>query len=78
MTATEIAQYAADAGPTAGCRPAYDSSPNGLAFLAGLWAREHGIVVHEVRASRGYTLILNRDWRIDFKKSPPSATRVTP
>jgi len=64
MTPTEIAKHAADQGPNASERPPYDSSPNGMAFAVGLWARERGITVYEVKASRGYTYILNRQHKI--------------
>lgn len=67
MSATDIAQYAAQNGPLAADRPAYDSSPNGMAFQVGLWAREHDMPVCEVKASRGYTYLLNRAYKLNFK-----------
>ena len=57
-------------------QPAYDSSPAGMAFSAGLWARAKGILPEEVRAGRGYKMILNRDWVLDFKNTgAPVVTR---
>lgn len=76
MTTTELAEYAAHDGPGACCRPAYDSSPEGMAFAVGLWAREHGVAVHEVAQGRGYTFLLNRTYKINFRGSEPQATRV--
>ena len=63
---TAIAQHAAEKGPNAAGRPAYDSSPDGMAFSVGLWARENGVTVQEVKASRGYTYILNRRYKISM------------
>ena len=76
MTPTELAQYAAHNGSCAACRPVYDSSPNGMAFRVGLWAREHGVVVSEVKAGRGYIYILNRTYKLNFKGSAPTASRI--
>ena len=61
---TAIAQYAAAQGASAADRPAYASSPNGMAFSVGLWARERGITVYTVRKSSGYTYILNDTYKI--------------
>ena len=61
---TEMAQYAAAQGPDAADRPAYASSPNGMAFAVGLWARERGITVYTVHKSSGYTYILNDTYKI--------------
>ena len=76
MTTTELAQYAASVGPTAGDRPAYDSSPNGMAFCAGLWARSAGIPVYEAHLSRGYTVIINRQYKVNLKGKAPIVTRI--
>ena len=76
MSATQIAEYAAQAGPNAADRPPYDSSPNGMAFRVGLWARERGITVQEVKAGRGYTYTLNRSYRLDFKGEEPTIQRI--
>lgn len=61
---TEMAQYAAAQGPDAADRPAYASSPNGMAFAVGLWARERGITVYTVHKSSGYTYILNDTYKV--------------
>ena len=61
---TEMAQYAAAQGPDAADRPAYASSPNGMAFAVGLWARERGITVYTVHKSSGYNYILNDTYKI--------------
>ena len=61
---TEMAQYAAAQGPDAADRPAYASSPNGMAFAVGLWARERGITVYTVYKSSGYTYILNDTYKV--------------
>ena len=61
---TEMAQYAAAQGPDAADRPAYASSPNGMAFAVGLWARERGINVYTVHKSSGYTYILNDTYKV--------------
>ena len=73
---TTVAQYAVHSGPNAADRPAFDSSPNGLAFQVGLWAREHNVTVHEVRAGRGYIYTLNGLYRINLKGDSPTATRI--
>ena len=61
---TAIAQYAAAQGAGAADRPAYASSPNGMAFAVGLWARERGITFYTVRKSSGYTYILNDTYKV--------------
>ena len=61
---TEMAQYAAAQGANAADRPAYASSPNGMAFAVGLWARERGITVYTVHKSSGYTYILNDTYKV--------------
>jgi len=61
---TAIAQYAAEKGAGAADRPAYASSPNGMAFAVGLWARERGITVYRVHKSSGYTYILNDTYKV--------------
>ena len=76
MNATELAQYAEQTGPSAADRPTYDSSPNGLAFRAGLWARSAGVAVYEAHASRGYTVIVNRKYRVNLKDDAPIVTLV--
>ena len=61
---TAMAQYAAEKGAGAADRPPYASSPNGMAFAVGLWARERGIAVYTVHKSSGYTYVLNDTYRI--------------
>lgn len=61
---TAIAQYAAAQGAAAADRPPYDSSPNGMAFAVGLWARERGITVHKVHKASGYNYVLNDTYKI--------------
>ena len=61
---TAIAQYAAEKGAAAADRPPYASSPNGMAFAVGLWARERNITVYTVHKSSGYTYVLNDTYRI--------------
>ena len=68
---TAIAEHAAQSGPNAADRPAYDSSPDGMAFQVGLWAREHGIYVYDVKASRGHTYVLNGTYKISMKGKAP-------
>ena len=65
MNLTESAQYAADGGMPS---PHLHTSDMDRAHRAGLWAREHGIVPLEVRASRGHKLILN-NYVLDFGKN---------
>jgi len=76
MTITEIAQYAAQAGPDAADRPAFDSSPNGMAFRIGLMATMRGITVSELKSGRGYTYTLNRQFKINMKPLVPTLTRL--
>jgi hypothetical protein len=68
---TEMAIYAYQSGPRAADRPAYESSTMGMAFSVGLLARERGIIVMEIKQGRGYTFILNRQFRINFKNKIP-------
>ena len=76
MNSTELAQYAAQAGPSAADRPTYDSSPNGLVFRAGLWARSAGVTVYEAHMSRGYTVVVNRKYKVNLKDDAPVVTLV--
>ena len=46
--------------------PPYASSPNGLAFAAGVWCATHGITPMEVTMSRGYSVRVNRDLVLNF------------
>ncbi len=64
LLSTAIAQYAFEKGASAADRPAYNSSPNGMAFQVGLWARERSITIYNVHASRGYVYILNGIYKI--------------
>lgn len=70
---TQLAQLAEHTGPLAAERPAYASSPDGLAFQVGLWARAHGVRVDNVHASRGYTYILNGRYAVNMKGNEPVA-----
>ena len=74
---TDIAQYAADRGPFAADRPAYNCSAHGFAFQVGLWARDHGIAVYEVVAGRGYNYRLNNRYNLNFKDKAPVVTAIT-
>lgn len=57
--------------------PPYASSPIGLAFAAGVWARKHSLPCGEIKSSRGYKMIVNRDYILDFKDSDcnPNVTK---
>jgi hypothetical protein len=63
-------------------RPPYSSSPIGMAFMCGEWCRQNNITPHEIKASRGYTWIINRTYKLNFnpggKWAPnnPSVTNV--
>ena len=74
---TEMAQYAYEK-PNAADRPPYDSSPMGMAFSVGLWCREKGLFPSEVKASRGYSWILNRQYKLNFKDemANPAVTSI--
>ena len=61
---TAIAQGAASGE---GDKPPYSSSPNGMAFSVGLWAKANGIQPLLVHASRGYSWILNERVKLDFQ-----------
>ena len=47
--------------------PPYASSPNGMAFQCGVWARKSGIDILEIKQGRGYTWIINRQYKLNFK-----------
>ena len=59
-------------------RPHYASSPNGYAFQCGVWCRKMGITFFEVKPSRGYTWIVNRTYKLDFKNDDhnPVVSRI--
>ena len=46
--------------------PPYDSSTVGMAFRVGEWCKSHGIPVQEIKASRGYSWIINRSVKVKF------------
>lgn len=50
-------------------RPPYDSSAVGMAFSCGVWCRHNNVVAQEIKASRGYTYIVNRIYRLNFKNN---------
>jgi hypothetical protein len=62
----EVAQYAYDAGTES---PYLTSSSNDMAHRIGLWCRKHNTYPYELKASRGYTWILNRNIKLSFKPS---------
>ncbi|MFA5152259.1 MAG: hypothetical protein WC554_06870 [Clostridia bacterium] len=49
--------------------PPYPSSPVHMAYCCGVWCKEHNIVAYEIKASRGYTWIVNRTYKLSFKNS---------
>ena len=49
--------------------PPYPSSPVSMAFNAGVYCRRHGIPAGEIKAGRGYKMIINRKYILDFKES---------
>jgi len=58
--------------------PPYASSINGMAYQAGKWCREYKVVAQEIKPSRGYKMIVNRTYVLDFKRDSysPDVTRV--
>lgn len=59
-----IAQQAYQSGSPS---PYMMSSNYDMAHLVGLWARDHNITPLEVKPSRGYIWILNRQHKLNFK-----------
>ena len=59
-------------------RPPYASSSIGQAFECGVWCKKNGITLHEVKAGRGYSWIVNRVYKLNFKNDDhnPEVTRV--
>jgi hypothetical protein len=59
-------------------QPPYPTSPIFMAFQSGVWCREHGINVKEIRSGRGYKMIVNRTYALDWKKNDyqPDVTRI--
>ncbi len=57
--------------------PPYASSPVGMAFASGVWARRHSLPCGEIKAGRGYKMIVNREYILDYKDSDinPKVTR---
>jgi len=65
---TAMAQAGFDSSADSEC-PGYDSSPNGMAWLAGRWCRQQGMPrPQRASMSRGYTV--NVDDRKVSVKSP--------
>ena len=64
MNMTAYALLAFENGSEAAERPHYDSSPNGMAFIAGLWCRSHNVYPAEVKESCGYSVRVNRTLRL--------------
>jgi hypothetical protein len=58
--------------------PPYPSSPVYMAYQAGKWCREHGITALEIKAGRGYKMLVNRTLVLDYKKNDqnPVVTRL--
>ena len=63
---TEIAQRSYDNKSQS---PYIATSSNDMAHRVGLWCRDYSIYPQEVRESRGYTWIVNRNIKLSFKKS---------
>ena len=66
MDYNAIAQMAYDSGAES---PFILSSNNDMAHRVGIFARLHGIYPHEIKPSRGYTWILNRNLEVTFTKN---------
>jgi len=54
--------------------PPYASSPVGMAFAAGVYCARHFIPMGEIKAGRGYKMIVNRRYILDFKDSDINPT----
>lgn len=72
MTINDYAQAGYD-GRVSECPP-YDSSTFGMAFHVGAWCKTKGIRVYEIKASRGYTWVVNRTIKVKFTFSPAYVT----
>ena len=59
-------------------RPPWPSSTVYMAYQSGVWCRKHGINPLEVKQSRGYTMIVNRTYKLNFKNDNdiPDVTTV--
>ena len=59
-------------------RPAYESSSVGMAFQCGVWCRDNKIPLGSVKASRGYTWIVNGFYKLNYKNNfiNPEVTRI--
>lgn len=59
-------------------RPPYASSIVGMAFQCGVVCRELGILPQEIRPSRGYTWIVNRVYKFNFRDNDlkPVVTKI--
>lgn len=49
--------------------PAYRSSPVYMAFMSGVWAKKHFVPCGEIKAGRGYKMIVNSTYILDWKDS---------
>ena len=49
--------------------PPYPSSTVYMAFMAGKWCRLHGVTPQEIKPGRGYKMIVNRTFSLDFKSN---------
>lgn len=61
-----------------GQQPPYPSSTVYMAFYAGVWCRRHNLTAHEIKAGRGYKMIVNRQYSLDFKRNDqiPDVQRI--
>ena len=59
-------------------RPPHPSSPFGMAFECGVWCKAHHVTPYLVHESRGYTWIVNKTYKLNFKNSDtnPTVTRI--
>jgi hypothetical protein len=59
--------------------PPYPSSTVYMAFMAGKWCRFNHITPKEIKPGRGYKMIVNRTFSLDFKhdNNIPNVERIT-
>jgi len=59
--------------------PPYPSSTVYMAFMAGKWCRLHNVTPQEIKPGRGYKMIVNRTFSLDFKhnNTTPNVERIT-
>ena len=48
-------------------KPPYPSSPVYMAYMAGVWCRLNNIPPQEIKSGRGYKMIVNRRWSLNYK-----------